>query len=81
MAKSGYAECVLKFDSFFKAISSLSFLGILIYFTVEYAKEEHCGKLKDLSLAFIIIFWISIGFLSLALCCLLIGGIAVGASM
>jgi hypothetical protein len=51
-------DCMLSFDGFIGGLSGLASIGILIYFTVEYSKNEHCGKLKDLSLAFIIICWV-----------------------
>jgi hypothetical protein len=56
------------FDSLIGGLSGLANLGILIYFTVEYSKNEHCGKLKDLCLAYIIIDWIVFGFLVGSIC-------------
>jgi hypothetical protein len=82
MAVKKNPDCMLNLDGFISLLSGLANLAILIYFTVEYAKNEHCGKLKDLSLAYIIILWVGMGLLCCVLCCLvLVGGAMLGASI
>jgi hypothetical protein len=82
MAKTSDPACMIKFDSVLSILLGLAGLAILIYFTVEYAKKEHCGKLADLSLAYVIISWVGMGLACFALCCMVIaGGALMGASM
>ncbi len=68
MAVKRNRKYYLSFDAIIGGFSGLAILGILIYFTVVYSKNEHCGKLKDLSLAYIIICWVGYGLQCIGFC-------------